>query len=86
MIASAIPPPGNRTKRMESMADTLEYNVPGMSCAHCKAAITEEVEAVEGVRGVEVDLETKKVVVRGDALDDSAIREAIVEAGYEAAA
>jgi hypothetical protein len=45
----------------------------------------EEVSAVAGVSAVEVDLATKLVVVRGEALDDSAIRAAIEEAGYEAA-
>ena len=68
------------------MADELEYTVPGMSCGHCKTAITEEVTSIAGVQGVDVDLDTKRVVVRGDALDDAAIREAIGEAGYEVAA
>jgi copper chaperone len=68
------------------MANELEYTVPGMSCAHCKSAITDEVTSVEGVREIDVDLETKHVVVRGEALDDAAIREAIAEAGYEVAA
>jgi copper chaperone CopZ len=34
---------------------------------------------------VDVDLDTKLVVVRGDGLDDAALRGAIAEAGYEAA-
>jgi copper chaperone CopZ len=40
---------------------------------------------VPGVSAVEVDLETKLVTVRGEFLDDSAVRAAIQEAGYEAA-
>ena len=68
------------------MADELEYTVPGMSCGHCKTAITEGVTSVAGVQGVDVDLDTKQVVVRGEGLDDGAIREAIAEAGYEVAA
>ena len=63
----------------------LSYTVSGMSCAHCIAAVTEEVEQVSGVGEVEVDLETKLVVVRGEGIDDDAVREAIREAGYEAA-
>ncbi len=63
----------------------LAYTVPGMSCAHCERAISSELEQVDGVASVEVDLETKRVVVRGAGLDDSALRVAIVEAGYEAA-
>jgi copper chaperone CopZ len=64
---------------------TITYTVPGMSCDHCKHAVTEELTGVQGVSGVDVDLETKLVTVRGEPLDDSALRAAIVEAGYEAA-
>jgi copper chaperone CopZ len=34
---------------------------------------------------VDVDLDTKLVLVRGEGLDDAAVRAAIEEAGYEAA-
>jgi copper chaperone len=67
-----------------TMAGTLTYTVTGMSCAHCKAAVTAELLAVAGVDAVDVDLETKKVVVTGEALEDHALRTAIIEAGYEA--
>lgn len=63
----------------------LSYTVAGMSCGHCKTAVTEEVEQVAGVDGVEVDLDSKLVVVRGEDLSDDAVRAAISEAGYEAA-
>lgn len=63
----------------------VTYTVPGMSCAHCEHAVSAELSAVPGVESVEVDLETKRVVVRGGALDDAALRAAIEEAGYEAA-
>lgn len=61
------------------------YTVAGMHCGHCERAVKEEVGAVPGVADVEVDLETKRVTVRGDALDDTLLRAAIEEAGYEAA-
>jgi copper ion binding protein len=63
----------------------LSYTVAGMSCAHCTAAVTEEVEQVTGVSAVEVDLDTKRVVVRGESVSDDVVREAIREAGYEPA-
>jgi copper chaperone len=63
----------------------LTYSVPGMSCAHCERAVSEELAGVAGVESVSVDLETKLVVVRGSALEDDALRAAIEEAGYEAA-
>jgi copper chaperone CopZ len=65
--------------------EELRYTVSGIHCGHCKAAVTEEVEQVAGVTGVDVDLDTKLVVVRGDGVSDDAVRAAIVEAGYEAA-
>jgi copper chaperone CopZ len=40
---------------------------------------------VAGVASVDARPEPKLVVVRGEALDDEAIRAAIDEAGYEAA-
>jgi len=63
----------------------LSYTVAGMSCGHCKAAVTEEVEQVVGVDAIEVDLDSKRVVVRGTGVSDDAVRAAIREAGYEAA-
>jgi copper ion binding protein len=63
----------------------LTYSVPGMSCEHCKTAITTEVSAVDGVQAVNVDLDTKQVAVRGNNLDDEAVRAAIDEAGYDIA-
>jgi copper chaperone CopZ len=67
------------------VAETLTYTVPGMSCAHCEAAVAGELAAVEGVEAVSVDLETKHVVVTGEKLSDGDLRAAIEEAGYEAA-
>ena len=63
----------------------ITYTVSGMSCGHCKAAVEGEVSRVPGVESVEADVATKLVVVRGDGLDDAALRAAIDEAGYEAA-
>jgi copper chaperone len=61
------------------------YTLPGMSCGHCTAAVADELTRVQGVDSVDVDLDTKLVVVHGEHLDDAALRAAIDEAGYEAA-
>jgi copper chaperone len=61
------------------------YTVPDMSCGHCEQAVSSELAEVAGVESVDVDLDTKLVIVRGHDLDDAALRAAIEEAGYEAA-
>jgi copper chaperone CopZ len=58
------------------------YTVTGMTCAHCAAAVTEELSAVPGVQTVEVDVADGTVVVRGDAVSDDQVRAAVDEAGY----
>jgi copper chaperone len=63
----------------------MTYTVSGMSCGHCKAAVESEVGQVPGVESVSADVDSKLVVVRGEGLDDTALRAAIDEAGYEAA-
>lgn len=63
----------------------ITYSIPGMSCSHCEHGVSSELREVPGVESVDVDLETKLVVVRGEGLDDAALRAAIEEAGYEAA-
>lgn len=67
------------------MSDTKTYAVPGIHCGHCAAAIKQEVSSVEGVDAVDVDLDAKLVTIRGERLSNEALRDAIEEAGYEAA-
>ena len=67
------------------MSETVTYAVPAMHCDHCERAVKDELRAVAGVESVDVDLETKLVTVSGQDLDDTALRAAIDEAGYEAA-
>jgi copper chaperone len=68
------------------MSETKSYTVPGMHCGHCEAAVTKELSGLAGVASVTVDLDSKLVTVAGDGLDDTALRAAIDEAGYEVAA
>jgi copper chaperone CopZ len=64
------------------MAEVI-YRVPGMHCGHCEQAVKQELAQVDGVESVDVDLESKLVVVRGANLSDEELRTAIDEAGYE---
>jgi copper ion binding protein len=70
---------------MNVVTQSLLFNVPGMSCGHCEAAIKREVGSVAGVASVDVDLDSKFVTVRGETLDRDAIVAAIDDAGYDVA-
>ncbi|UUU25500.1 heavy-metal-associated domain-containing protein [Streptomyces sp. DSM 40750] len=61
------------------------FTVSDMSCGHCAASVTEEVIAVPGVTEVDVDVRAGLVTVRGETVDDAAVRAAILAAGYEVA-
>ena len=65
---------------------TQSYTVTGMTCGHCVASVTEEVQEIAGVRDVQVDLATGAVTVTSSMpLDDAAVRAAVEEAGYQLA-
>jgi copper chaperone CopZ len=70
--------------REEHEAMQSTYAVPGVSCGHCRTAITGEVSKVAGVTAVDVDLSAKRVTVAG-AFDDASVRAAIDDAGYDIA-
>src|SRR5699024_1434891 len=45
---------------------TKNYSVEGMTCEHCVASVQEEVAEVAGTQGVEVELESGRLVVTGE--------------------
>ena len=65
-----------------SDSDHSAYNVTGMSCEHCVAAVSTKVGELPGVSGVDVDLATGVVIVRGSSVDGEAVRVAVEAAGY----
>jgi copper chaperone len=60
-------------------------NVEGMSCDHCKMAVTKAVSALEGVSSVAVSLENKTVSVdfEEERLPLDTIKQAIEGQGYD---
>jgi copper ion binding protein len=65
---------------------TATYTVVGMTCGHCVNAVSEEVSQLPGVTTVEVDLASGGLTVTSDApVDETAVRAAVEEAGYEVA-
>lgn len=63
---------------------TRTFQVPDISCGHCKQAIEGAVGALDEVERVEVDIDARTVAVDGPASDEAVVA-AIDEAGYEIA-
>jgi len=59
----------------------MKFEVEGMSCNHCVAAITKAVQAVDPAAKVLADVPTQTVSVDSGAAGQ-ALREAIEAAGY----
>lgn len=65
------------------MTQTQTYTVTGMTCGHCVASVTEEVQEIAGVENVDVALETGAVTITSsEPVDDAAVKSAVEEAGY----
>jgi Cu2+-exporting ATPase len=70
---------------MTEMPQHSEFNLPGVRCGGCIAAIEEGLAHVPGVLGARVNLTTKRVGIDHDArLDAAALREAIGVIGFAA--
>jgi copper chaperone len=68
------------------MSSTKSYTVTGMTCAHCVASVTEEVQEIPGVEDVVVVLETGGLTVTSaESVDDAAVKTAVEDAGYQLA-
>ena len=74
-------PAAEETHKEEKVMSTV-INVEGMMCTHCKAMVEKVCKAVPGVTDAVVDLQAKNVTVTGNA-DVAALKQAIVDAGYE---
>ena len=65
---------------------TASYTVTGMTCGHCVASVTEEVQEIPGVTDVQVDLATGALsITSSQPIEDDAVRAAVDEAGYQLA-
>lgn len=58
------------------------YHVDGMTCQHCVASVTEELLELPSTQGIDVDLETGRVVVTGEDFTDAEVKAAVEEAGF----
>jgi copper chaperone CopZ len=68
----------------EGMVDVVErtYRVEGMTCEHCELSVRDEVEELVGVHSAVADRSSGRLTVRGESVDDAAVRAAVADAGY----
>jgi copper chaperone len=59
----------------------IEFQVEGMSCQHCAAAVTKAIQAHDASARVQVDLAQGRVAVES-VQDANVLQAAIDEAGY----
>jgi len=58
--------------------------IKGMSCGHCVMAVTKALNAVDGVRNVEVDLKNGVAIYKEiKPVDPTVVAAAIKKAGYD---
>ncbi|MDE6320895.1 MAG: permease, partial [Muribaculaceae bacterium] len=63
------------------MENNQTFVVKGMTCGHCKAMVEKNIGKLNGVEGVEADLATGKVCIKGHA-DEVAVREVVEDLGF----
>jgi copper chaperone CopZ len=65
------------------MSQTSTYTVTGMTCGHCVASVTEEVQEIPGVESVDVVLETGALTITSpQPIERAAVQAAVEDAGY----
>jgi copper chaperone CopZ len=68
------------------MSTTTSWTVTGMTCGHCVASVTEEIEEIPGVTAVDVQLATGLVTVTSEVpLERDVVEAAVLEAGKQLA-
>ena len=60
-----------------------ELKIEGMSCAHCVASVEKALQSVPGVQAAQVELESGRATVQGNA-EQAAMLAAVAEEGYTA--
>jgi copper ion binding protein len=83
-----IPPRGRGMEETRMHNDTTfvgtdTFQVSGMTCEHCRRAVTDEIGRLAGVSAVDVDLDSGVVTVTAtEPVERAAVAAAVDEAGY----
>lgn len=85
VMAAAAP---SRTAAAQAELQTVMFDIENMTCALCPVTVKRAMEAVEGVRSVEIEFEAKTATVVFDPAiaSPASIGSASTNAGYPATA
>lgn len=62
---------------------TKKIIIEGMMCEHCTGRVEKALREIDGVTDVVMSLEGKSATVTADGVEDSALKTAVTDAGYE---
>jgi copper chaperone len=74
-----------QSQREENNMTTLTYNIPSISCHHCKMSIERKVGKLSGVASASVDVSAKQAAIKfGPPTTETEIKELLAEIDYPA--
>lgn len=73
----------NRELKKSNSMNEKVINVNGMSCNHCKNNVEKNLLAMENINTAEVNLEQKKVLIKGENINLEVIKDTINGLGFE---
>ncbi len=83
-LATAEPSPDQSTTPSAAASKAQRFDVTGMTCSACSAAVEKSVKKLSGVGGVNVNLLTHTLTVDLSDQDPNAVIRAVEDAGYGA--
>ena len=69
--------------KVADMSNIQKIKVEGMTCNHCKASVENGLSSLEGITSASADIVSGDVVIDGDNIDTSLVREKIESLGYK---
>ena len=73
----------NRNNINKSQMETKIFIIEGMTCNHCKMSVETNVKQLNGIESAEVNLSSKKLIVKGKQINIDEIKNTIDKLGYE---
>jgi copper chaperone CopZ len=74
---------GRGPESKENAVNIVTYNVPNVSCGHCKMNIEREIGKLSGVASITVDVNSKKAIIKYESpATEAEIETLLIEIGY----